>query len=246
MSKRIYKDFDLPNKHLSGEHHFVPPKARDEAEIERRRAQRPGQLVLQAQHRGIEMAKVILGEVEQPEDIAFVAETLAVSGLNTAWYLSGRGAPVQRRRLKLEVLATEDPEQRPSSYMLLRNAEDDFGAAIVQSSDLVRFSQEYPPAAGQYRRKLSQTIGHGSLTLSCVAIGDQIGYESAYLTDFDVQDMARQRGLWALEKARTLPITTPPSLAQLADADSDLSVFWRRNAPNGALEAYELAYEAAA
>jgi hypothetical protein len=40
-------------------------------------------------------------------------------------------------------------------------------------------------------------------------------------------------------------IGTHPSLAQLSDPDSDLSVFWRRQAPNGAYEALEWAHEEA-
>jgi hypothetical protein len=239
----MYRDFDLPTKHLSGANDFVPPKARDEAEIERRRELVRGTLLLESQHTGIKMAKSILDKLVDPTDIAFAADTLAVSGLNTAWYLAGRSAPVQRRRLKLEVLATDDPEQRPSTYMLIRNAHGDFWRAEEQSTELMDLHRLQLPVVADKARRLGGTIGHGALTLSCAALGDEIGYDNIHLTDFEVQDLARRRGLYALEQARVLAnvIGTPPSLAQLADPDSDVSVYWRRQAPNGALEAYEQA-----
>jgi hypothetical protein len=245
MNRRVYRDFDLPTKHLTGEDHFLPPRARDEAEIERRRALPPGTVLLEHQHAGIKVAESILGQLVEPNDIAFSAEVLAASGLNTAWYLSGRRAPVQRRRLKLEVLATEDPEQRPTTYMLIQNAQSDFRLANVHSQKLMELHLNAVPAAEQQRKVLGRTIGHGALTLSCASLGDQIGYDELQLTDFELQDLARRRGLNALEQARALAdqIGTPPSLAQLGNVDSDLSVYWRRQAPNGALAAYEQAVE---
>lgn len=243
MSKRIYRDFDLPIKHLTGETHFVPPKARDSDEIDRRRFLPPGTILLEHQHAGIKIAKAILDQLIDPDDIAFSTGVLAPSGLNTAWYLFGRSAPVQRRRLKLEVLATEDPEQRPSTYMLLQNAGSDFRLAEARSNSLIDLHLNKFSTAEQERKILARTVGHGALTMSCASLGDQIGYDEIQLTDFELQDLARRRGLNALEQSRVLAeqIGTPPSLAQLGNVDSDLSVYWRRQAPNGALKAYEQA-----
>jgi hypothetical protein len=243
MNRRIYRDFDLPTKHLTGEDHFLPPKARDETEIERRQSLPPGTILLEHQHAGIRIAARILSRLVEPNDIEFSSEILAASGLNTAWYLSGQRAPVQRRRLKLEELATEDPEQRPTTYMLIQNAQSDFELAQSQSQQLIELHLSSVPTIDKQRKVLGRTIGHGALTLSCASLGDQIGYDELQLTDFELQDLARRRGLNALEQARTLAelIGTPPSLAQLGNADSDLSVYWRRQAPNGALDAYEQA-----
>jgi hypothetical protein len=243
MSNRIYKDFDLPTKHLVGEQHFLPPKTRLEDEENHRRSQPSGTLILESQHTGIRMAAAILRELRRPEDITFSADVLAASGLNTAFYLFGREAPVQRRRLKLEVLATEDPEQRPSTFMLVQNARDDLNRGEAESTTLLDAHRGSWPEANKHKKILGRTIGHAALTLSCAALGDKIGYEETYITDFDIQDLARQRGLSALEHARAMAteIGTPPSLAQFADKDSDLSVYWRRNAPDGALHAYNLA-----
>ena len=239
----IYKDFDLPKTHLGPEGHFAPPKARDQEEIERRQAQPRGVLVLEAQHDGIEMACDILPALRQSEDITFAADVLAASGLNTAWYLFGKDAPVQRRRLKLEILATDDPEQRPTTFMLLNNAVDDLKEALVVSNTLIKGSREQLPDTEQKQKVLGRIIGHASLTLSCASLGDQIGYEMQDISNHDIQDLARRRGLHALGASKEIgkTIGTAPSLAQLADPDSDLSVYWRRNAPDGALAAYEQA-----
>lgn len=243
MTKNIYKDFDLPNKHLTGEVDFVPPRARDEDEILRRRSNPSGTLLLEYQHKGIEIARAVLGGIKNgsPEDIEFTAEVLAATGLNTAWYSYARNSSVQRRRLKLEVLATEDPEQRPSTYMLLGNAISDLGNADALSGLLITQHVTGSPEAVRQRTNLGRMVGHASLTLSCAPLGDRIGYDDISMTDFDLQDLARRRGLHSLERARELAlrIGSAPSLAQLADPDSDLSVFWRRQAPNGALAAYE-------
>jgi hypothetical protein len=132
--------------------------------------------------------------------------------------------------------------------MLLQNATGDFRQAVVQSDNLLDACEINQKAVPGLKRGLARTVGHASLTLSCVSLGDLIGYESSYLTDFDLQDLARQRGLRVLEQSRIMQqvLGTPPSMAQLADPDSDVSVHWRRNAPNGALAAYELAVEAVA
>lgn len=250
MTRNIYKDFDLPNKHLNGETDYIPPKARDEDEIDRRRSNPNGTLLLEYQDKGIVIARAILNNLRSgtENDIDFSSNILAASGLNTAWYSYGRNAPVQRRRLKLEVLATDDVEQRPSSYMLLCNAIDDLGNASKDSELLIGQHITRNPEAIRQQTLLGRIVGHAALTLSCVPIGDRIGYEDTYLTDFDLQDLARKRGLSSLETARELAVKigSAPSFAQLTDPDSDLSVYWRRQAPNGALEAYTQAFEEAA
>lgn len=243
MTKNIYKDFDLPNKHLTNEADFIPPRTRDEEEEARRRANPSGTVILEFQDKGLEIARAVLGGLKNSseEDIKFASETFAATGLNTAWYSFARNARVQRRRLKLEVLATDDPEQRPSTFMLLNNAISDLEDAEAQSKLLVAQYIIGSPESFRQRTILGRTVGHAALTLSCVPLGDRIGYDDYQMTDFDLQDLARRRGLYSLEDGRRLAskIGSAPSLAQLAYPDSDLSVYWRRHAPNGALEAYE-------
>lgn len=245
MSKTIYKDFDLPTKHLDGEQHFAPSRARDSGEIERRRQQPSGTLLAETEHRGIARASFIIPRLSETPSINFAAETLAAAGLNTAWYLFGRNAPVMRRRLKLEVLATADPEQRPTTLMLLDNAAQDLRDATDLSAELVEATRGGQTGKlGALKSELGRKVGHGALTLSCVPLGDQIGYESSQLSDADVQMVARQRALHSLEQGRVLEekMGVPPSMGGLGDQLSELSFYWLRNAPDQALDEFHMAH----
>ena len=59
------------------------------------------------------------------------------------------------------------------------------------------------------------------------------------------QYLARRGAMELLEESRTLHnhVDSNPTLAQLADNDSPLSVYWRRNADDMAYEALEQAIE---
>lgn len=248
MSNRPYTDFDLPSKHLTGEKHFIPPKARDRAEVDRRKAQPAGTLLAEYQHAGLAISTIILGILDDTPDIDSAARIIVPAGLNSSWYSHARHAAVMRRRLKLAQLATSDPEQRPSSYMLHHEATDLFGAATNFGQLLVTATRRRLDTAPDLQKQLSRTLGHASLVLDSVVIGDQIGYGDIQVTDFELQAMARNRALHALEQARTLQQATgePPSIAGLADYDSGISVYLRRNATDNVVEAYEQAYEVAA
>lgn len=241
MSNRPYRDFDLPAKHLNNSTNFIPPKAREEAELTRRQSQRPGTLLAEFQHKGILVASRILNGIYEKSSEDFAANVLAPTLLNTAWYLFGQNAPTMRRRLKLEQLASDDPEQRPSAFMLRQNAAQDLVRALRTSqllTDAIRHGSE---KEDDLKKELGRIIGHSALTLACVPVGDEIGYSSTEISNFDLQLVARNRGLGALEQARVMSSTigAPPSVAQLADSYSPLAVYWQRLAPNQALEAYQ-------
>lgn len=246
MSKqRGPRDFDLTNKHLNGERNYVPPKARDETEIERRRSLPRGTLITEFQQRGLQIAHAVLAQVHQPEDLRFASRFLAASSINAAWYTFAEEAPVMRRRLKLPVLTAEIPEERPSSYMIHLNALDVLARATEQARGVIANVGLDHDQAEYRRRQFGRTVGHGALTIASISLGDTFAYDRIDTKDADVQLAVRDAGLRTLQDARFLQadIGTAPSLAQLADPDSDLSVFWRRNAPNGALEAYHAAIE---
>ncbi len=240
-----FKDFDLPTKHLEPGNHFVPPKARDEQEIARRHSLPHGTILAEHQAQGLGMASTILKLIERPEDIAFSSRVLAASGLNTAWYAFARGAEaeVMRRRLKLPYLAASTPGLRKTSADLVYESAHMFGEAMVYAGTVVNAMQEHHPRLGEYKRAVGRISGRAALTLACVELGDQLRVQD--ISGSDIQTLVRQRGLRALQDSRTLDeqIGVPPSLAQLADPDSHLSVFWRRESPNGALKAYETAAE---
>lgn len=241
----IYKDFDLPVRHQPRGVDYVPPKARDEEEIARRRIRPAGTLMADEQCDGIAITADILAGLEDPADLAFASRLLGASALNTSWYLFARGAHVMRRRLKLPVLTVPEDDIRPDTLELIQardhRLEDVRGRARTYAS-LVAFDfGEH--LLDNHRRNLGRNIGNSALSIATVDLGDVFTFGSS--DDFEVQDAVRRRALRTLTDARELGVDlhTVPSLAQLPNPDSDLSVFWRRNAPNGALTAYEQAYE---
>ncbi len=248
MSKKPFIDFDLPTKHLVGGNHFVPPKTRDPNERERRQSLPAGTLLAEFQQRGLSMASIILGILQDPADLESANSFISPAGLNTSWYSFARDSEVMRRRLKLAQLAADDPEQRPSSYMLHHQATDLFGIATEQAKGLVIATVRGLETIDDYKKNIARTVGHASLVLDSVPIGDQVGYGDIQATDFDLQAMSRQRGLKVLEQARTLHAVTGevPSLAGLADPDSGISVHLRRQGTNAVVEAWEEAYAIAA
>lgn len=249
MSKTPFKDFDIPTKHITEGKHFIPPKTRDSAERERRKLMPPGTLLVEYQQKGIRMASIMLGILQDPHDIESANAVISPAGLNTSWYSFARGATdVMRRRLKLAQLTSPDPEQRPSSYMLHHQATDLFSLASTKAEGLVVATINGIEPVDEYKKTVARTVGHASLVLDSVPIGDQVGYGDIEATDFDLQNMSRLRALSALEQARTLHAVTGevPSLAGLADPDSGISVFIRRQATDAVVEAYEEAYAIAA
>lgn len=242
--ERIYKDFDLPTKHLDGRH-FVPSKARDEEEIERRRQLAPGVLLAEHQERGLAVAATILRHINDDNSIKFSSRIIAASGLNSAWYGFARGAEfeVMRRRLKLPYLAIRNPEYRETSDEILYGAAYRFGEARANAESLKTALETLSPRVDQYKRTLGRTVGKASLTLACVDLGDKLIEQP--LSSVDTQILVREHSLRALNDARTLgdTIGLSPSIAQFADPDSHLSVFWRREAPTGAVRAYETAVD---
>lgn len=243
----IYKDFDLPTKHLVTDRHFVPAKARDEDEIERRRGLRGGVLLAEHQERGVAVAASILKQLHQPEDVTFASRIIAAAGLNTAWYSFARGAEheVMRRRLKLPFLAAHAPEFRPSSDELLYDSAFYFDEARQTAEDLIDVIGTDERKEERFKKKFGRQVGKASLTLACISLGDEL--QANPLRSVDTQDRVRQRCLQALNTSRTIEQTEsiglPPSIAQFADPDSHLSVFWRRESPNGAQQAYKRAVD---
>ena len=244
----IFKDFDLPVRHRPKGADYVPPKARDEEEIARRRIRPAGTLMADEQCDGIAITADILGGLEDPDDLAFASRLLGASALNTSWYLFARNAPVMRRRLKLPVLTVPADDVRPDTLELIQardlRLEDVSGRSRTYASIVAFNFGEH--LQENHRINLGRNIGNSALSIATVDLGDIFTFGST--DDFEVQDAVRRRALRTLTDARELgsELHTIPSLAQLPNPDSDLSVFWRRNAPNGALTAYEEAYESRA
>lgn len=241
--KRIYKDFDLPTNHLPGDEHYVPRRARDSSEIERRRGLRPGTLLIEHQADGLGVMARILDYVEDPVDVQFATKVAAVSGINSAWYGYGRGfeGQVMRRRQKLPMLATGNPDHQPNLSMLLLGSRQRLGEAVLHAHTLVAVHEVMPEKSPDYKKMLGRMVGDIALELACVSSPNGIGRYGEVISDFDAQNFARIRGQHMVHHSRALvtEVGSYPSFAQFADRDSDLAVYWRRHAPNGAVEAYE-------
>lgn len=244
--ERIYKDFDLPTKHLTGDAHFVPRKARDEEEIARRHELAHGTIILEHQRLGLGVASLAIKLAKSPDDIDFITSVLAASGINTAWYAFARGAEaeVQRRRLKLPDLTALKPENRPSSEDLRDEAAWLFGEAMQRTDAVISALQTDRKKFISLSKTVGRMTGKASLTLAAAGAGDHI-IEVGGMSQFDTQNLVRQRSLVALDTARTMDeaLCVPPSLAQLADPLSNVSVYWQRQAPNGAMNALEQAWD---
>lgn len=236
----MYKDFDLPSRIEAKGAPYVPPKARDDDEIERRRRLPTGTLLAEAQRDGVAIAADILADMEDPADLAFASRLLGASALNTSWYLFAEGAPVMRRRLKLPLLATEGDIVRPDTIELVQARDRRLAEARRRAdthTQMVAFALA-EAARDDSATNLGRLVGNTGLSIATVDLGDVFTFGQG--DNFEVQDAVRERSLQTLRDARELGIElhTIPSLAQLADPDSDLSVFWRRQAPNGAYRAY--------
>ncbi len=238
----MYKDFDLPTNHQAKGADYIPPKARDEAEIERRHRLPTGTLLAEQQCDGIAISADTLSVLERGEDLAFASRILGASALNTSWYLFAKGAPVMRRRLKLPVLASYDPELQPDTDQLVQQRNLSLSQAKSRAdrhTAMVSVGLR-ELALEDSKTLLGRHVGNAALKIATVDLARQSR------DGFEIQDIVRRRALRTLRDARELggEIHTVPSLAQLANPDSDLSIFWRRNAPDGALSAYQSAYEA--
>lgn len=238
MTQHIRKNFDLPTKHLGPEGHYVPPKARDEAEIARRRTMRAGRGILMAEQQefGVKVGALILEHPRAVEDLEFTAPLLAASGLNTAWFSFGRTLDVMRRELKLP----RPSQRRPiTTANLLEDAQLGFFEAAHSAEKVTKQARKGGLEYANHVVPFGRAIGNASLKLACTTLADML----AGLDEATSSEVMRRQSLHTLQASRELgdTIGTAPTLAQLANPDSDLSVYWRRTAPNGAVEAYEQA-----
>lgn len=250
--ERLFKDSDLMvDFMLTGQPDFVPPKALDAEEILRRQELVPGQLVAEQQLEGLAGAARLLEAVEEPVDVGHVAAHLAVAGLGTAWYNFGRdpvrrhGDDVNRRRLKLPMLATGDPDRTPTLDGLQQEAASGLRNGVALASLALNALKFAPKKVELAQKHLGRSVGNTSLALACLAIPETSALRTSMATDSQAQRFARRRAQWAMRTARDWARSTGmnPSLAQLTDPDSPLAVAYRRTAPTAqAREAYELAF----
>jgi hypothetical protein len=241
---KTFKKFDLPVKHLEGEgEHYVPPKARDPQEIERRHQLMPGLLMAEMQAKGIKIARCILEQMQDEEDALFATKTLGAAALNTAWYSFAQGAKdVMRRQLTLPPY--DEYGEDVDMALIVDDAVYQLSEAEKVADSMVKEGHEKRRLYVIRKKVIGVKLGDAALTLGSAAYANliaQIPDDPEYQ-----QKLARRSALELLEQSRTLykQADSNPTLAQLADKDSPLSVYWRRTANDWAYNALESAVEA--
>jgi hypothetical protein len=247
MNKQPYRKSYQSRNHLTGEH-YVPDRTRDPNEAERRHSLPGGTILAEQQRDGLIIASSIMGhEFENPRDNAFITEMLGASAFNASWYAFARKItvpkthrPPSRRVIDLPELADDDADWRETRSGLLTKIRQGLAHTAGTAEQLVTMHIS-GHSTERLNMRLGQQMARHSLQLACLEIANAPRGMSA----FDIQDTARERSLDAQESARTLTnvIGIHPSVAQLANPDSPLSVHWRRNAPDSAYNAYEQGLE---
>lgn len=254
MSERQpYSQFNLPSHHLPlNGSDAQPASARKPAEIYYRRSRRKGSLVLDEQRKGLMIADRMVQAIETGkfDDDDFTARMLAMAGINTSFYTYARDSRVMDRRLDLPTLASDEGD-RLANYTsrseLLNQASGGMDKSLQLGTKLYEaFLIRREGVATSVR--LGKSLGNTSLLLASLNLPKKV----SGLTVFEAQHTTREHLLDLLEDARTIaskpvsglkPMGSHPSIMQLADPNSDLSVYWRRNAPNDAVDLLESSIE---
>ena len=236
-----YRDFDLPVAHLSSNRDYIPPKTHDVAEQARRRDLNPGTLRYEMQKRGLVVARTILQELSEEEARMYASDMLAKAALNSAWYsYAQRRTDVMRRRLKLPIMLHD--RNRDASLLY-----EDTLAMLARSVDYAGqlvVAHEYMPERVDVRQHdVGRIMGNVGLRLGVYSPVVRGAFppvkrndEDLPLNDWDMQETVRNIAMQTLTDARMLAgqMQVHPSVAQLADPYSPLSVHWYRNAPGSA------------
>jgi hypothetical protein len=235
------KSLDLSTSRMPGTF-YVPPKARDAAEIARRRTLAPGELILEQQQAGLVIARRTLEAVTTRPALQFAGWLIAASALNSVWHSFAQPArrteSVRRRQLQYAWLTDWS-----DGTALLTDVKQSMQRAEPLAAQLTRAHAQRVPRLEEYQKGFGRYVGNMSLALACaIAAGESPLPRSPLLA----QQFAREQGIQLVESRHDLAteIGTTPTLAQFADSDSDVSVHWRRHAPDEAYVAYQEAQAA--
>ena len=239
MNKLPFSNFDLPRQHLGPEGHYVPPKARADAEIIRRRALPSGTLLLEQQQKGIEIAGKMFAIAAAGEERKYVAGMIALAAINTGWYAYAQGADdVMRRRLELPKMADHETDQRQTSEELTGLISQGLDAASKLAATV-----QTERAANRDRFSTMKSFGRCVGNVALLAAVDHHNAANISGNAYIVQKEVRDIALTTLESARQAVHTTGahPSFAQFADLHGPQVTHLYNHAPNGVVEAFEQA-----
>ncbi len=239
MNKLPFTHFDLPRQHLSEQGHYIPARARDVDEIERRRRIPAGTVLAEQQAKGFRAARHILATVDG-ESLAYSSNLISLAALNSGWYTFAQGAPdVMRRRLYLPKLADHESDWRQDLSGLRAEAITNIDTLASIAGGLALRSEAARPSK-RVNAQFGRMAGSTALQLAVLQHGSLPAGNA-----FEIQKQARDTALQALDESRRYGSINGShiSIAQLADPDSPLSVEWRRSAPDQAYQALKEAHE---
>jgi hypothetical protein len=243
MSKEVYKVIHQPTHFLrEDERHYVPPATRDSTEAQRLHELPSGTLIMEQERRGLAILAGTLDRVHEGESLTFVRRVMGASMFNASFYDLSRHTPFMYRPLRLPELMSEDSEWRETNEGLRAKIAAGLGDALALSDAAIDGHIHNRGVIGR-KRQLGRLVGNISTHVSALGLAPLGGS----LSPAQVSQGVRAEVLGSIDDARRLTdeIGVHVSVAQLAHRDSELSVFWRRNAPAGAFEALEAATEAA-
>lgn len=220
---------------------YVPRPARRPHEIARRKGRRNGTLILEQQHRGISIVTIGADQLSTPDEVAEWADFGAVACIGSGPYMFNGN--VMNRYVKLPMLATEDPSNRPGSEELRERAVLKLAqAAELAGKTLIAHEQRVPKKVfTRLAMHTGKTTVEAALELACVPLGDITSNPGNYLSNEDVQHLVRQRCMQTLQAANSMGVElgTYPSAAQLVDPLSPLSVELQTKGSDVAVKTYE-------
>lgn len=235
------KTFDLFVANLQPGTDYVPPPTRDSVEAARRRNNPPGTVVLEAQQEGVIITARTLDalnfEDNDQEAFEYFARTMGAVCLKTSWhnyakYALGQSKKVDqinRRRLQLPIHAEISDENEIAYETRARNEQklqeelshvSTIGGLLVHAHRNQLESREYTA-----RKQFGRAIGNAGLRLAATHL---VGSRD---TPEKLQLAVRDSGREALELSHTIYDGVHPTMAQLSDINSPLSVHLRRSAP---------------
>lgn len=240
MEKKPYTKYFLPNHDLAIQD-AKPERTRDPLEIEARRSVRgTGSLVLQRQGRGIETVSETLKNIEDPELQRQWAGFAGGAMLMSANYMFERD-PVEKMNhaLDLPELATQFGD-RTSPDTLEEYTYRSLASTADSSYKLANRVAERAPSVRNYLG-LARRIGQAGLMLAVFPWRETSPGESAFDIQMEARASAMQIHDNAIALGRTLEVV--PSVMQLADHLSPLSVHAQRTMPTEVHDAYIAALE---
>lgn len=256
MSERKpYSQLVLPSTHLPADsEHAQPASARDSDVIDFRRSRPHGALVYDEERKGLIIEQFVVRNYEQQgvDDDNFSLKMLAMAAINTGFYDFARDASVMNRNIPMPELAINQSGGRvlrPSRTQFLAEAiPGNIEQSIQFATQRLDEFQKSPDFNNRKVAKLSYELGK-TVSRTALLLGGVSQIEHVHDMDaFEAQKRLREHLTKLLEDARTIaakpvdghkPMGSHPSILQLANQDSDLSVYWRRNAPNEAVDLLE-------